>query len=81
MIQLKEVLLMPKQESELIGHNIEQCSDQYSSDPVYLVLRTWKKFAKNPTYKGLREALDKYSIFRGRNSLAAGEPIYNNIHP
>ena len=73
MIQLKEALVMPEQESELIGL-IEQHPDQYSKDPTYQcfsVLRTWKKFAKNPTYKGLREALDMYSVFRGRNPMVS----------
>ena len=73
MIQLKEILLKPEQESELIG-TIEQCRDQYSKDPVYQcfsVLRTWMKFTENPTYKGLQEALGMYSVFRGRNPLVS----------
>ena len=73
MTQLKEILLKPEQESELIG-TIEQCCDQYSKDPVYQcfsVLRTWNKFTDNPTYKGLREALGTYSVFRGRNPLVS----------
>ena len=73
MVQLKEVLLMPEKESELIGH-IEQRPDQYSKDPAYQcfsVLRTWEDSEKNPTYKRLREALDMYSVFRGRNPLVS----------
>ena len=80
MIQLKEILLQPEQESELIG-TIELCHDQYSKDPVYQcfsVLRTWMKFTENPTYKGLREALGTCSVFRGRNPLVS-QLCYNTF--
>ena len=69
----KAIILFPEQESELIGE-MEQCQDQYSKDPIhqcFLIFRTWKKFTPIPTFKGLRETLDKYSVFRGRNPLVS----------
>ena len=65
-IQFKEILLTPAHKHEL--RTTEHIS----------VLRKWKKFTRNPTYKGLREALDMYSVFRGRNNLAEGRPAYTN---
>ena len=62
--QLKRVLIP----LELLGAS----HDQYSKDPshnCFQVFRTWKNKTKTPTYGRLREALDKYSIFRGRNML------------
>ena len=71
MTQLKKILLLYEHESELVGA-IEQCRDQYRKDSThqcFLVLITWKKFTKDSTYKGLREALGSHSVFCGRNPL------------
>ena len=35
----------------------------------YLLFRTWADWSPNPTYQVLRSALDKYSVFCGRNPL------------
>jgi serine/threonine-protein phosphatase 6 regulatory ankyrin repeat subunit B len=67
----KAIILLPEQESEL-SLEIGSYHDQYSKDPIhlcFLIFKTWKKFAPNPTFRGLRETLDKYSIFCGRNPL------------
>ena len=69
----KVIILLPEQESELIGEN-EQYQNQYSKDPIhqcFLIFKTWKKYIPNPTLKQLRETLDKYSVFRGRNPLVS----------
>ena len=71
MCHFKDILILPEQESELHGE-LEQYADQYSSDPIhrcFLIFKTWKKFARSPTYGGLRAALDQYSVFAGRNPL------------
>ena len=36
-----------------------------------LVFKMWKESAQNPTYGSLRSALDKYSVFCGRNPLVS----------
>ena len=71
--QLKKILIPYELESEYVGA-VKQCRDQYSKDPVYQcfqVFMTWKKSTKSPTYGGLREILDKHSIFGGRNPLVS----------
>ena len=68
---LKSILLLLEQDSEY-HTSIKGCTDQYSDDRThkcFTVFKTWKKFTPNPTYGGLREALDRYSIFRGRYPL------------
>ena len=80
--QLKNVLLLREHESEYHGA-ITQCHDQYYNDPCfkcYEVFRTWKKFTKEPTYNGLRKALDEYSIFCGRNPLVSCMITFYNCH-
>ena len=69
MDQLKNILLWQGQESEYLGA-IRQCHDQYYDDPIfqcYELYRTWKKSTEEPTYNGLRKAIDKYRIFFERN--------------
>lgn len=71
MAHFKDILVSPEQEREFVGA-VEQYHDQFRKDPTYKCLQmfiTWKKSIKNPTYSRLREALDKYSIFQGRNPL------------
>ena len=68
---LKKVLLLPEHDSEY-NTAVKEPADQYSDDPTHKcfhVFKTWKKFTTNPTYKGLRQALDNFSIFRGRDPL------------
>ena len=36
-----------------------------------LVFQVWKESTQNPTYRALRSALDKYSVFNGRNLLVS----------
>ena len=70
---LKKAVLLPEQESELVGA-IEQCQDQYCKDPIhrcFLVFKTWKKSTSNPTFYGFRATLDKYSVFCGRSPLVS----------
>ena len=72
-VQLKEILLLPEHDSEYVTA-VDECHDQFSNNPTHKcfhVFNTWKKYTKNSTYKELREALDKYSIFRGRNPLVS----------
>ena len=69
----KDILILPEQESELHGE-LELCADQYSTDPIhkcFLVFKTWKRFTASPTYSGLRTALNRYSVFGGRNPLVS----------
>ena len=71
--QLKKILIPLELESEYIGA-VEQCHDQYHKDPVhrcFLVFMTWKNSTETPTYKILREALGRHSIFCGRNPLVS----------
>ena len=37
-----------------------------------LVFQVWKESTQSPTYGALRSALDKYSVFNGRNLLVSG---------
>ena len=37
-----------------------------------LVFQVWKESTQSPTYRALRSALDKYSVFNGRNILVSG---------
>ena len=76
---IKKAILLPEQESELIGET-ELCQDQYSKDPIhkcFLIFKIWKKFTPNPNFKGLRETLDKYSVFCGRNPLVSESKIHS----
>ena len=69
----KKILVPLELESEYVGA-VEQYHDQYHKDPVhrcFLVFMTWKKSTADPTYKGLRETLDKHSVFCGRNPLVS----------
>lgn len=69
----KDILILPEQESELHGE-LKLCADQYSSDPIhkcFLVFKTWKRFTASPTYNSLRTALNRYSVFGGRNPLVS----------
>ena len=71
MAALKEILLLPEHDSEY-NTAVKQCVDQFSDDPTHQcfhIFKTWQKFTPNPTYRGLREALDSFSIFRGRYPL------------
>ena len=75
---LKEILLLPEHNSEYVTA-VEERRDQFSNDSTHKcfhVFTTWKKFTKTPTYRGLREALDNYSIFRGRNPLVSDMICY-----
>ena len=66
---LKMILLLSEHDSEYTTA-VKEPTDQYSDDPTHKcfhVFKTWQKFTTNPTYKGLREALDNFSIFRGRD--------------
>ena len=68
---LKKTLLLPEHDCEY-SMAVKEPSDQYSDDPThkcYHIFKTWQKFTPNPTYRGLREALDSFSIFRGRHPL------------
>ena len=38
-----------------------------------LVFQVWKENTQSPTYGALRSALDKYSVFCGRNPLVSCE--------
>ena len=71
MSQLKKILLLPEQDSEYCAAT-QEYTDQFSGNPTYRCLhifKTWQKFTPNPTYRGLREALDSFSIFQGRHPL------------
>ena len=71
--KLKEILLLPEHDCEYVTA-VKEVPDQYSDDPTHKcfhVFKTWTKFAEDQTYKGLKEALDKYSIFCGRNPLVS----------
>ena len=37
----------------------------------YLLFRTWALCSPNPTYQALRSALDRFSVFCGRNPLVS----------
>ena len=41
-----------------------------------LVFQVWKENTQSPTYGALRSALDKYSVFCGRNPLVSCEFVY-----
>ena len=71
MALLKKILLLPEHDSEY-NTSVKGHLDQFSDDPTHKcfhIFKTWQKFTPNPTYRGLREALDSYSIFRGRSPL------------
>ena len=77
---LKKILLLTEHDSEY-NTAVMQVRDQFSDDPTHKcfhVFTTWKKFTRNPTYKGLRDALDNYSIFRGRNPLVSRKGSISN---
>ena len=40
-----------------------------------LVFQVWKESTQSPTYGALRSALDKYSVFCGRNPLVSCELV------
>ena len=65
----KEILVSRDLEGEFI-QSIEITGK--SNDPINVcrhVFETWYKSAKNATFRELREHIDKYSIFQGRNPL------------
>ena len=69
--KLKEIL--PLNESELAGA-VAQCDEQYKADrrhQCFFLLRTWRDSNENTTYSGLKELLDSFSIFCGRNPLVS----------
>ena len=57
--QLKQVLLSIKLQRVQPGYRCEQ------------VFQVWKENTQTPTYSALRSALDKYSVFCGRNPLVS----------
>ena len=53
---------------------IASASQTYLNDPMhncYLLFRTWALSAPSPTYQALRSALDRFSVFCGRNPLVS----------
>ena len=69
MAHFKEILVSRDLEGEFI-QSIEITGK--SNDPINVcrhVFETWYKSAKNATFRELREHIDKYSIFQGRNPL------------
>ena len=71
MALLKKILLLPEHDSEY-NTAVKERIDQFSDDPThkcYHIFKIWQKFTPNLTYRGLREALDSYSVFRGRHPL------------
>ena len=45
-----------------------------------LVFQVWKESTQSPTYGALRSALDKYSVFCGRNPLVSYEFVHVPYH-
>ena len=67
--KLKEIL--PIKERDLAGA-VSMCDDLQKADEYhqcFLLLRTWRDGNENATYNGLRNLLDSFSIFCGRNPL------------
>ena len=53
---------------------IATASQTYQNDPMhncYLLFRTWALCSPSPTYEALRSALDRFSVFCGRNPLVS----------
>ena len=53
---------------------IATASQTYQNDPMhhcYLLFRTWALSSPSRTYQALRSALDRFSVFRGRNPLVS----------
>ena len=53
---------------------IATASQTYQNDPMhncYLLFRTWALSAPSRTYQALRSALDRFSVFCGRNPLVS----------
>ena len=67
---LKQVLEYNKSELRVAIGNCRR-SPEYDTPEhhCYLLFRTWKMCTATPTYQAFRSALDKYSVFRGRNPL------------
>ena len=81
MDKLKAILLLPKHDCEY-NTAVKEVHDQYSDDSTHKyfhIFRTWSKYR---TYNDLKEALDKYSIFCGRNPLVSmlNYGVLNNLH-
>lgn len=65
--------ILPLKHHDLAGI---MCDKQDKDYPIHHVLYTWKESHPNPTYSALREALDKYSVFVGRNPLVLAEQLH-----
>ena len=71
---------------EILCHNFNELRitfDKVISSPFndqmdhcYILFRYWARCSPNPTYQALRSALDKFSVFCGRNPLNPLVSIY-----
>ena len=53
---------------QTVSSSTETSLHEYQCQQVF---RVWKENTQTPTYRALRSALDKYSVFCGRNPLVS----------
>ena len=62
--------------SKTFHAKMDQCKRDQPEYQCKLVFQVWKESTQSPTYGALRSALDKYSVFCGRNPLVSCTRVY-----
>ena len=62
--------------SKTFHAKMDQCKRDLPEYQCKLVFQMWKESTQSPTYGALRSALDKYSVFCGRNPLVSCTRVY-----
>ena len=73
--QLKQVLGIGDAKLQAVPARAPSIQRDLPEDQCKLVFQMWKKSTPSPTYGALRSALDKYSVFCGRNPVVSCEHI------
>ena len=69
--QLKQVLGIGDAKLQAVPARAPSIQRDHPEDQCKLVFQVWKENTQSPTYRALRSALDKYSVFCGRDPLVS----------
>ena len=69
--QLKQVLGIKDAKLQAVSARAQSIQQDLPEYQCKLVFQVWKESTQSPTYGALRSALDKYSVFCGRNPLVS----------
>ena len=69
--QLKQVLGIKDARLQAVSARAPSIQQDLPEYQCKLLFQVWKESTQSPTYRALRSALDKYSVFCGRNPLVS----------